>query len=503
MPSPFYNVDGTVEFSNSIFNYLGGIARAVLGRGTSRFRHRATGMFPFNNRGTILLDTSPNNLMWIAQHHPHLNTVISRGAELFSMMEIKHCDKDGEPIENSPVLKFLRQPNPLQTQEDFAYEFYLLHSIYNKTFQHIIKGLSFERLPDAMWLLPTGRMKINVTGQMYRQTKIEEIITSFEMEGEQMPFETNQVIYLAEGVGETPLNPVSRIESLQIPLSNIFESLKSRNIIVGERGAIGIISRNPTKGDEGFVPSSDSEKKKIEEHYQNQYHLDANTGRGHVIITSEPYSWNPMTIPIGDLGLIEGNEEDFARIIDAFRHDRDLYSSVKGATFENKSQGTKSTIQLGIQPLADKLMRTWTKYFLDPNSGEYLEACYNHLPCMKEDELKKEQAAKTMVERLSTLYRDGRLTPEQYNLLAGVDNEVKDGITNGMQANLRGLVGSASALAAFNQLVATEFIDPAAAQAVFVNAFGYEPAAAAAMVTKLKAPEGATAPTVSISSAAE
>lgn len=408
----FYDRSGSGSYVGGIWNAFGSVLSAIAGRAGGKFSSSYNRYQPINLK-QFLVDCSPNQLLKVAEIVPHLNTIISRGAELFSLMEVKHVDKDGNEIENSPVLRFLRKPNPLQNLEQYLYQYYVLNGVYNKTFQHKIKGLSYEKVPVAMWLLPSGSMKVNATGKIYRQTNIKEIISSYEMVGteQQEIFETENIIYMAEGVGVSILNPVSRVEALQIPLSNIIASLKSNNIIITERGMIGFI-KNKSAGGNDHQPPNAEEIKRLRTEYQNEYSLDSRGG--HIGVTSLDAEWVPMTFNVAELGLNETIELSFATLCDAYGHDRDIYASTKGATFENKLQGLKSTINNGLQPVADKLMRTLTAELLDESTGEQLIACYDHLPIMKEDELKEAQAEKTETERLSILYRDGVIGPEQY-----------------------------------------------------------------------------------------
>ena len=476
--------------------YFGSVLNAVLGRGGGKFR-RSNYFQPINQK-LILIDTSPGSLMNVAMQVPHLNTVISTGAELFSLMEIKHFDKNKEeiPFEKSNVLKFLKQPNPLQSREQYLYDFYVLNAVYNKTFQYKIQALSFEKVPKAMWLLPSGWMKINATGKIYRQTDINEIIESFEMQGQQGLFEVDKVIYMTEGLGNNPLNPISRIESLQIPLSNIIASLKSRNIIVSERGMIGFLTPDGGSGNsDGQLPYDEKEHKRIREEYQNQYDLDA---RGHVGFPKIPMKWVPMTFDIHQLGLIEGLEDDFSAVIAAFRHDRDMYPSVKGATFENKAAGMRSTIQNALQPLADKLMEQLAKHLIDEGSGEYLVASYEYLPCMQEDQLKLSQANQVEGLRLSKLYADGVITIEQYAQLAGVDYEPEANVVNASQKNLRGLVGSVTGIIQVNQFVAQGFIDRNTAVNIIMASYGYDKPTATSMITTLTVDLNTPAPSTTV-----
>jgi hypothetical protein len=63
---------------------------------------------------TKYLDYSLNN--------PILLAIISLRCKVYSQMKITHLDKSGKPIENSDVLKLLRQPNYFQSQEDFLFQ---------------------------------------------------------------------------------------------------------------------------------------------------------------------------------------------------------------------------------------------------------------------------------------------------------------------------------------------------------------------------------------------
>ncbi len=392
--------------------WWGNVLRAIMGRGGGKFRNNNYNYFPFGKM-PILIDTAPGSLMKVASEVPHLNTVLSTGAEFFSLMKIKHLDKNGEEIENSKVLKFLRKPNVIQTLEQYLYEFYINNGVYNKTFQHQVKGLSFEKIPSALWILPTGWMQINVTGKLYRQTRIEDIIESYEFRAPQMDsefFEVDKVIYMSEGLGNNPLNPISRVEALQIPLSNIMASLKSRNIIVSERGMIGFISHNNSSaGGDQQAPDTE-EHKRMRTEYQSQYDLDSRGG--HVGFTTNDVKWIPMTFDIKQLGLIEGTEDDFAAIIASLRHDRDIYPSIKGATYENKAAGLRYTVQNGLQPTADKLMAQWTYSFCE--EGERLIACYDHLPCMKEDERLAAQGRYYEAQANEILFNNGIINADSF-----------------------------------------------------------------------------------------
>ncbi len=400
------------------FMVWGHTRRAILGNGGGKFSPTYLTQSTYKDK-VVMIDVSPGSYIQVAMEVPHWNIVLTRGAELFSLARIKHLDKNGEEVPNSEIIKFLNNPNPLQTLEQYLYEFFIHDGVYNKTFQHKILGLSFDKIPSAMWLLPPGWMKINSTGKVFRQADIKDIITNYELLDDPTPFETDRIIYMCEGVGNNILNPASRIESLKIPLSNLVASGKARNVIITERGQIGMIV--PVQQAEGrdIIPLDTEAHALVKKEYQDRNSLDSQGG--HVGFPSMEMKWVPMTFDVQQLGLAEGAEQDFCMILGSHGIDRDVFPSTKGATFENKSQGLQSTFQNAFQPKINKLCKQWEKHFIDPKTGESLVGSYTHVPAMQEDQLKEEQAKKTRIEGLSIARRDGIISPDQYALEAKLE----------------------------------------------------------------------------------
>ena len=400
------------DSENRFLRWLSGVGTAILGTGTGKFRFGLDYFQHFNTK-QALIDCSYGQLMIVAKNVPHLNVVLSRGAELFSNMEIRHKDKDGNIIENSPVMKLLYSPSPTKGLEDWLYEYYIMNGVYSNVFIYKNKGSKTNPLPMFLWNLPSGFIKINLTGKLYRQIDIAGIIENYELMGDPKPFEPSEILHIYEGLSTDGIKAASRIESLQIVLSNIVAALKSNNIILTERGLIGFIASDGSNEDSnGALPPSTEETKRMEKDYQRRRSLDGT--QGHVTFTSSSIKWVPMTFDIGQLKLYEGLEDAFGVICGAYGLDRDLFPSTKGATNENKKQGLISTIQNTMQPMANKLMRRLSYDFGLLERGEYLEASYEWMPVMKSDELKQEQALKTKTEALSIQLHDGVISHDSY-----------------------------------------------------------------------------------------
>ena len=401
----------------NIFDYFGNIGRAILGR-SNKFIYNKE-QFTRLNQKVILIDCSYGELISVAQNVPHLNTVITKGAEMFSNMELKHLDKDGNKIENSEIIKLLNKPNPLQSLEGFLYELYVYNAVYANNFIYKNYGSRLSDLPSLLWCLPPSEIKINLTGKIYRQIRIEDIIKNYVLYGDDTPFTSTEIIHIADGISSNAINAKSKIESLQIPLSNIIAALKSTNIILTERGLIGFISNEGNKDGDGALPMDEKERKRIEDQYQSDRSLDSK--RSHVLISTANLKWIPMTFDMGQLKLYEGLEDAFANICAAYGIDRDIFPSTKGATNENKKQGLITTYQNTIQPLANKVVNVFAEQFKITERGERLVADYSWLPVMQEDKVKEQATEKTKAEMLSILVDKGIISREAFAEMMGVE----------------------------------------------------------------------------------
>ena len=405
----------------NIFNDFGNFARAILGTPGKFYRNAWADYKPYNAK-EALVDCSWGNLMVIANNVPHVNTIISEGAKMFSGMEIKHykgTGKNKKEITDSPIVSFLSNPNPLQTQSDFLYEAYVLICIYGSIYGYSNTPSRIQKDPSALWWLPSDIMKVNLTGTMFDQVSIDGIIESYELMYDiPKKYSPKEIIQIIDGISQNKITAKSKIEAHQIPISNIVAVLKSYNIITTEKGMVGFIASERSDSTGLSIPMTQEERTAFENQYQKNYGLDSRNG--HVMITEAALKWVPMTFPVKDLMMFEGIEESFSELCAAYGHYRDIYPSVKGATFENKKQGLINTYQNTMFPLGKKVLNRLASIWELNKKGEYLEPSWEHLPVMQEDEAEKAAALSNNVTAYSKMLADGVISHEQYAELAGV-----------------------------------------------------------------------------------
>lgn len=360
---------------------------------------------------------------------PHLGLAIAKKCEMFSNGQWKCVSIDDEEKEfpDDEGLVLLNKPNPLQSREDFLWQYMFYKEVFANNFIYKPQGSKLVQ-PKVLWHLPSEVMEIILTGKMFDQFELSGIIKHFKMciGGYERQFAVDEVIYHAtnfsfeEGAGK------SKIPGLNYPISNIMASLKTRNIISVKKGMIGILS-NEAKDSVGNITMGEEERKRIEGDFAKERGL---YGEGeNIIISQSAVKWNATSFPVRDLMLHESDEMDFATILGATGLDRDIFPSTKGATFENKKQGMIMTYDNTIQPEADSFGGIMSealgatarkrKYILD----------YSWLPIKQEDRGKEEAADKIKAEKYALLYAYNLISREDFASYMNVTlgPEVKQG----------------------------------------------------------------------------
>lgn len=390
----------------------GMIGTAILGN-SAKFNSDLYNYYSPMAQQPILVDISPGQLMKIACSVPHLNVVISKLCTMFTQMEIKHVNKEGVEIEKSDVIKLLLNPNPMQMLEGFLYDYSLNHFIYNCEFifkNYATASRIISPLPKTISLMPSGLMRVNMTGKpFYRAFDLKTVIDSFTMIYDPQPLTVDEIIFISEAFSINGTVAKSKIEALQIPLSNIVASLKLFNIIASEGRMIGAVTPDNTGSNENTPPSSDT-MANIQKDYNLRFNPDGR--HGHIGFPTASVKWIPFEFDVQKLMLLEGLENDFALICAAMGADRQIFPSSimasKGLTTGlEKNEGHRITYQNTLQPIANKLMNVLMDHlFTDKQkgNGEKLVASYQHLPVMQQDALVTAQAMLTESQRNLLLY---------------------------------------------------------------------------------------------------
>lgn len=338
---------------------------------------------------------------------PHLRIVIDKLASMFANANVVIKDSKGEVIDNqeeNEFYKLLQSPNPLQSREDFLMQMFIYNALYGTAFNN---KLEVNETVYGIYNLPSQYVQTVLTGKVFKQIDIEDIIKGYKLDlgdGQTENYDTNDVLLTTTASPDNPILGTSKIESLKMPLSNIKAVLSKANMTLNKMGALGVLS-NQKKDAHGALPVTPKEKQKIHKDYQSSYGHEA--GKMGIIITEADVKWSPMSFPTKDLMLYEELDSDFGQIIDMYGAERDMFSSTKGATFENANMAEKSTYQNTIIPFANNYANSLSEFLGSNEKGFKIELDYSHLPVMQENELEKSQVLLNTTKAITVLKVNG------------------------------------------------------------------------------------------------
>lgn len=371
----------------------------------------------FDSQTPVIIDQ--NDLEKSYLDCPHLRAVIDKRGEFLANGQWKCVDVNDEKKEypDDAGLKLLKKPNVFQSGEDFLKDYLYFKDVYANSFIYKNAGSSLA-VPRALWNLPSEWMELKLSNKFFDQVAIEEIIKEFRMcYGTYVrKYETRDIIYKPERFSFSKGKGVSKIPTLQLPISNIIAALKTRNIIIVNKGQIGFMS-SEGKDVAGVLPMKSNQREGIEKQFEEDTNLYSEKPKIKVVTT--PARWNPMSFPMKDLALFEEIEDDFSTICSNYGVMRDVFPSIKGATFENQKEAKKGTYTDTIQPEADALAEMMTEH-LQPGPGKKYILDYSWMPIMQADKQKEETADKTKAEKNAILLDKGIIDDKAFAESMGV-----------------------------------------------------------------------------------
>lgn len=355
---------------------------------------------------------------------PQLYAVVYRRATMLANGRFIHYDKDGEPIEKSPVVEFLKKPNPFQKQNEWIIQQDVQKSTYGNCFIYFLKGSALADMPSALWNITPKGMIVKRTGKIYKQTEVDEIITEYLLNIDKNTgqpeerFEPSEILHRNIQDVDDPIVGPSPLHALKMPISNIRGAYGFRNVLITEKGAIGMIS-NDSKNTSGALPLTEKERKSLEDQFQKNYGINDRQRR--IIMSSASLKWNPMSYPTRDMMLFEEIDEDTRMIIDAYGMNEALFSLGNGTTFDNYNTGLKAAYQDTIIPEGEDLANGLSDKFGLTAKGEKLVLDFSHIPILQEDQETEANIIKTRAEATNILIQSGQFTPDQINEIMGIE----------------------------------------------------------------------------------
>lgn len=353
---------------------------------------------------------------------PELNAILNMRARAAGNMKIIIVDKDTEEEVkvSDPIADRLRNPNYFQSKEEFFGLTSLFRDIFGDEF--IYMQQPGRLAPSGIFTLPPQQIHIENEGYeklnpffMYRKLPSSIVYSYRNYDGKNYKLDDSKLLHLNDNnvKSNTELSFLkgnSKIDAQQAPLENILAAYEARNVLIVNRGAIGILSNASKDGIGGVAPLDVKEKAKVQQEF-SKYGLTKSQWQ--VIITNLSLNWQQMAIDVDKLRLFEETKEDTLKLCDAYGLPPEMLSVSNGVTFANKREAQVQFYRDTVIPeTGARIAGINKKWFADKDYE--LAATFEHLPIFSE-ELKDRARSLMLVCNALSRALDGQvITIEEY-----------------------------------------------------------------------------------------
>jgi hypothetical protein len=382
-----------------------------------RFKNQFERFFPFQTqlwgvKDAVWIDTTDAFRLYL--DIPELRAVIEKRASMMSSNVPCLYNENGEKIQNHWFYDVLNKPNPTQSWSDVVFSLSVMDALYSSTFAYCPKR-SFN-VRNLFVPLPSDKVQIKLSGRRLKQMETDGLISGYCFQYDDGKLENiavDDMVYITTPDGMNLIKPVSRIETLKYPLSNLSAQYHKRNVLLENIGAIGILSAQQNDIG-GAIPMTPEEKRQIQRDWFTR-------SKDELIITESNVNWQPMSYPTRDLLLFEEQTADKLALIDAFGLNYNLFSNEKGSTFQNVRDSIRMVYTDTIIPETQQIYDSIGQQLGLTDEGVYLHAEFDHLPVLQADEEKTANVMKTRAEALEKINNAGvELSEDEKKLILGL-----------------------------------------------------------------------------------
>lgn len=376
--------------------------------------------------GDFMFPLSPaNSLSWASTELTHLldylevpevASIINMKARAFANMKLQTVSKTtGLPVKVNES-RILNNPNYFQSQKEFLMQTKLFQEIFGNEVLYFLKGVGMP--VSAMFTLPPLFVDIDEMGRQpywLERDFPEAVKYHIEWNGQRMALNTDDICHINNAKVKLLADDVywgeSTMKSLQAPISNIRAAYEARNVLIENRGALGILSNNSADGMGATMPLDGDEKTALQNDFKK---YGVTKKQWQIIITSLNLKWQQMSIDADKLKLFEEVKADTEQICDAYGVPFELLSNQKGTTFENRKNAEKTFYTGTIIPEAEEWAGAINRKWDTEGKSWEVRATFEHLDIFSDNQRERAQSIAVLINGLSKALADGAITLDQY-----------------------------------------------------------------------------------------
>ena len=376
--------------------------------------------YPFGFTGAADFWTADVN-QWLNDYIqvPEVNAIINWKARAFSNMKLDVVNaKTGEPAPNSlPAARLIRRPNYFQSQKEFIRQSRLFYYIFGNEIIYASRPLAWSvKSATGLFTLPYNLLDIQVKGgkKFIFNEQMPDVVMIFNFGGLNITIPYNECFHLNDNnvqLSDTDfITGMSRLASLQAPIKNLRASYEARNVMIENRGALGILTNDGSDAG-GAIPLDPDDKKDLQEQFR-KYGLTKKQYQ--FILTSLSLKWQQIAIDTDKLKLFDEATEDQRKLIDGYGLRQEIFAKQKGSTFENQLQAERAIYQDTIIPEAEEWTIGLTQFLGLEGSAWKVSGTFDHLAVFQENLKEYSTGLRLLVMGLNEALAIGAIDLAQY-----------------------------------------------------------------------------------------
>lgn len=367
------------------------------------------------------------------KENPVVQTIIDVKAKAWSNMKFSVKDiKSGEiiPLEDydkdqGKLRDLIDQPNPLQSTSEWLMQSKVNLEVFGNMYKYASvpdgweNNFTYEDI-NAINNLPPYCVAPILTGKWLEATTKDEIIKEYkfsDINGEQRLFPTNQIFH-ANTVNITFdknfTEGVSHLIALQKSISNIDVAFESLNVLLRERGALGMITSDKKDEALGSLPLNNDELELVQNQFKEHYGL--RDGQWSQIISPMPLKYTKMGMNVKELGILEGIAVDVQSICHKYGVPESLvpYYIKKGGLAQENNNPEKRLYDSTIIPESSHYLKNLNNFLKTKEHGIQLLGSFDHLKVLQTNQKEEADTNKINEETSRNIFKMGGLTYGEY-----------------------------------------------------------------------------------------
>lgn len=369
-----------------------------------------------------------NSSLTAYQQNPIVSTIINRHAQAYMNGVVKIVKSDGKESqtpEAKAIRKKLNNPNPVQSGLEFRAQGKVYQKIYGYCPVLVVKPVGFEKDFSAwvFWNMPPWMLHVQDSTDLFfnpEARKFRSITLTYMGQSVELINNPNlDVFFLKEPqISTSTYNyttadnasihlPDSKLHALELPISNIIDSLKSANSIITQRGPMWILSNDDNSSNEaGPFPVNPEHKEALELDFEKYGIL---RGQKKAIITDAKLKLQEVGFNLDQLKLHEEILQDAKMICDGLNYPPFLLGLID-SKYNNMDVAERGWYQNAIIPDANSDCEQWTQYFGIDQKDLSITIDFSHLQVFQQNKVEEGKALLYLSQALQTAWRNDWVT---------------------------------------------------------------------------------------------